>query len=821
MKKHLSTFFIACLTILGTAMGFAQQNASVKGKVLTNDGEAAENVTVSIPTLNLTALTDAYGEYQIINIKPGSYTLKTSSPRHSSQEKNLTLIDGDVLYINFTVKVTSEKEKEKVKPTDNSEIFIENAIEEPDDTLTNKYTKELSEYVSRTKLRKVENPQSYHVITKELISDQVINNQNEALKNATGIYLLSEFNQGANFTSRGFLTQSQVRNGIAGQIASSRVDVANIDYIEVIKGPSATLFGNTLTSYGGLMNRVTKQPTDSLHGEINAQGGSYGFHRIAADINTPLNEDKTALFRLNTSYNSTNTFQDNGFSKNFFFAPSFSYKVNDKLSFKLEAEISNVDATSPHQILFGKPTTAGIFSADDIDYDYKRSFMADEFVMSTKTVNIFGEIKYKMSNKWTSQTLFSTNSNKTKGPQTWLLLLANHSFSRNAINLNNNDNGVDFQQNFTGKFKIGKLDNTLLLGGDIYHNESKYNYGYMASGNNPTKTDFDIVDYTAPSPIYNNFNVTNVNQRFINGMQNKSRNSFTTYSAYVSDILNITDKLSVSAAVRFTHYDNKGNYSPVLDSIIGNYSQNAISPKFGAVYQIVKDKISIFANYQNSFRNMTGVNEDGDTFKPEQANQIEGGIKINAFKNRLSATLSYYDIKVKDIVRNNPDNNAFLIQDGTQYSKGFEAEIVAMPIDGLNIIVGYSMNDSKYSDVNITLDDLRPETAGPKTLINFWVSYSLQDTAMKGLGLGVGGNSVSKNLVYNRSNYDLNNQFIGSEEFVLPSYTVFNASIYYDQPEYRIAVKVNNLTDELYFNGLNSVNVQAPRTFMASVTYKF
>jgi iron complex outermembrane receptor protein len=191
-------------------------------------------------------------------------------------------------------------------------------------------------------------------------------------------------------------------------------------------------------------------------------------------------------------------------------------------------------------------------------------------------------------------------------------------------------------------------------------------------------------------------------------------------------------------------------------------------------------------------------------FDPERANQFEGGIKVNAFQNKVSATLSYYDIKVKDIVTADPSLPNASVQNGTQYSKGFELEVTANPIPGLNLLVGYSNNDSK-------LNGLRPVTAGPENLINYWISYNLQNATFKGLGLGFGGNYGDATYIYNN----------GTETFELPSYAVINAALYYDQPKYRVSLKVNNLTDELYFNGYTTINVQAPRTFMGSVTYKF
>ncbi|MNY62549.1 hypothetical protein D3C86_1993800 [compost metagenome] len=57
--------------------------------------------------------------------------------------------------------------------------------------------------------------------------------------------------------------------------------------------------------------------------------------------------------------------------------------------------------------------------------------------------------------------------------------------------------------------------------------------------------------------------------------------------------------------------------------------------------------------------------------------------------------------------------------------------------------------------------------------------------------------------------------------FTLPSYIMATATVFYDKPQYRLGVKVDNLADELYFTGQGTLSPQLPRTIAASVTFKF
>ena len=227
---------------------------------------------------------------------------------------------------------------------------------------------------------------------------------------------------------------------------------------------------------------------------------------------------------------------------------------------------------------------------------------------------------------------------------------------------------------------------------------------------------------------------------------------------------------------------------------------------------MIKDELSVYGNYQNGFKNQNGTDAQGNPFKPELANQLEGGVKFDLFNGRLSSTLSYYDIKVKDILQTDLTNPLFQIQNGTQLSKGFEAEVIANPLEGLNIVAGFAYNDSKLVDATPDVEGRRPATAGSPYLANFWASYRFQQGCIKGLGLGFGGNYASNNKVVNNATQGV---------FTLPEYTILNSSLFYDKGDYRIGLTVNNLANKKYYTGYSTINPQMLRQFLASFTFRF
>jgi iron complex outermembrane receptor protein len=274
-------------------------------------------------------------------------------------------------------------------------------------------------------------------------------------------------------------------------------------------------------------------------------------------------------------------------------------------------------------------------------------------------------------------------------------------------------------------------------------------------------------------------------------------------------------------SLRVDKFDNKGTTNNSTGITTGSYQQHSLSPKLGIVQQIMKDKLAVFANYMNGFRNVAPVTQPlpelNVTFKPQQANQLEAGVKLDALDHRLSVTASYYNIMVTNMTRpavllRDDTSYNYTIQDGTQRSTGLELDVMASPVRGLNIMLGYGYNDSKLEAADKNVEGRRPVSAGPEHLANFWLSYTLHQGCAKGLGLGFGGNYASENTITN----DLR-----TGTFTLPSYSVFNATVFYDTKKYRIALKLDNLSDETYYLGWTTVERQMPRRLSASVGFRF
>jgi iron complex outermembrane receptor protein len=57
--------------------------------------------------------------------------------------------------------------------------------------------------------------------------------------------------------------------------------------------------------------------------------------------------------------------------------------------------------------------------------------------------------------------------------------------------------------------------------------------------------------------------------------------------------------------------------------------------------------------------------------------------------------------------------------------------------------------------------------------------------------------------------------------FAIPSYTIFNAALSYNEDKYSLILKLDNITNKKYFSGWSTVTPQRLRTLSLSLNYKF
>ena len=794
-------FFTICFFLISTTHFFAQNNGKLTGILTTSDGDAAAGVNIILKNTKYNTVTNENGVFEFNRLKTNTYTLQVSLTGFETLEQQVNITENQLSTFNYQLKISNKELQEVTVYNNRAKLFPKQ-----------------SNYVSKMPLKNIENPQVYNVVTADLLKEQAITNFEDAMKNVPGIQKLWESTGSAGgggsfYTLRGFATQANIVNGLPG-LTNGSLDPANIEKIEVIKGPSGTLFGSSLISYGGFINTVTKTPYSGFGSEVSYLAGSFGLNRVTADVNTSIDDSDNVAIRVNAAYQTENSFQDAGFRTSYFVAPALSYKVNEKLSFVISTEFMEEEKTVPTMLFLGRSKSLQFANIDYLNYNTKLSFTNNDLSVKNPKYNLQVQMNYKLSDQWTSQTALSRGSTKSNGYYSYLSdnQDGQGDFSIFITKENSFTTTTDIQQNFIGDFKIGNMRNRVVIGLDYFQKDVMYG-GTGWNGVYKVTPQGEIRYYDDQNPYY--LTQSSVDKLLSNTETYNYNLRDNTYSIYASNVINITTKLIAMASLRVDYFDSKRDITTDKD----DYNQTAFSPKFGLIYQPIEDKLALFANYMNGFKNVSPDRAtEGQTFEPEHANQLEFGIKANLLANKLNATISYYDIQVANLLTADPENALNSVQGGESQSKGFEFDLNASPAKGLNIIAGYSYNDSKVTKGdnidNVYLEKgKRPMWSGPENLVNLWATYKIYYGSLKDFGLGFGGNYASENAI-------VSSEILG--KFVLPSYTVINGSVFYGSSKFRVALNINNIANKEYFNGgWGTVNPQKPRNVVASFSYKF
>lgn len=820
MKRF--TIFLFLLATIAQA-----QNLKIKGKIIDNTTKEA------LPGANIKLL-------------------KTNQETQTNQEGNFEMTGEGMLEISF-----SGYQVIQIKSSSNLIIELEpneNQLQEVEimGRKKNDYDSEYSFSATKTAIPNKLLPQGIGTVTKELIADRQAFQLADAVKVISSVSSPSFYNQ---FNIRG-ITQNEMGAIVNGMRTRNIYFIqpltSNIERVEVIKGPASATFSSV--DPGGSVNLVTKKPLDHDKKEVTFSAGSFSTLRTTLDFTGPLNESKTLLYRLNGAYQEAKSFRDLVNNNSFLVSPSLTYKPNNKTSVNVEMTLSSLSGNLDRgQPIFGAiagktrldttPINLNLGAANDF-------YKTDELILTTT-----------LSHKLTDKISFNAQYMK----QTWEEDLLEHRTTNTfARDINNNPvnslaqmrldqrkqkwNIDNINAYFNFDFKIGKVENKLLIGYDL-HSWQKIIGGGVNSARGFLKKDGTVTntfvlanaaDYQTvtvggvvlPKPNVNYFDLNNPTYtlRNVNDYNFNSRTIIpatltTTHSAYIQDQIKI-GQLFLLLSVRQEWFKDVMNHNTKTES---SFKNTALIPRLGATYSITEN-INVYATYLKGFQpqsNTVGSMPATDNFfnsgtsvaiyKPLESELAEIGFKSEFFNKRLSATASVYQIIQKNVLMNanDPLDPNLLIQRGQDRSKGFEMDVVGKVTSDLQIMASYSYIDAIIQDdTNPTLIGKRKENA-PQNSANLWARYNLtQIKALKDLGLGFGiQNQGSRIPWYTR-------------DFEVPEFTVFDAAVYYtpSKSSIQLALNVNNVFNKTYWTGAQTyfrLFPGAPRNMMLTATYKF
>ena len=335
----------AVFILFRTGNAFAQTpETTLSGNVYNMQKKAVQGVTVKLASQITT--TDENGAFKFVVKHPGKTQIKLSSIGYATLNQFIQLQAGIDNSFSFTLKPSSD-ELQQVE------------------ILGRKSTSYKSDYTfgaTKTATYLKDIPQSVSIITKELIADRQIERAWDATKMMSGVNRYSNYND---IVIRGFRSgenQPRLINGLRAAFGYFDQPVtANLERIEVVKGPASALFGNAVP--GGTINFVTKKPLTEKRYGLSFSVGSFNTFRGSADFTGPINKDSTILYRFNAAYSNAESFRSLQGSENYMIAPSFSFlpskhtRIN--VDFVFNQNNSKIDRGQP---VFGASSGSDIYA---------------------------------------------------------------------------------------------------------------------------------------------------------------------------------------------------------------------------------------------------------------------------------------------------------------------------------------------------------------------------------------------------------------------------------------------------------------------------
>ncbi|NJR52888.1 MAG: TonB-dependent siderophore receptor [Leptolyngbyaceae cyanobacterium CSU_1_3] len=626
-------------------------------------------------------------------------------------------------------------------------------------------------------------PQSIQVIPQQVLEDQNVTRLQDAVRNnAPGV--TSRFGLNQAFVIRGFEQNFNLRNGFrtSSGFAPLDVDLANVEQIEVLRGPASVLFGQLQP--GGVINIVTEQPLNEPYYNLQFTGGQFSFYRPELDFSDSLTDDGNLRYRLNAAYQNYGSFRDFVSEERFFIAPVLQLDISENTTLTVDFSYTYSDSVIDFGVIALSDGSLVLPIDRALFYPSLDTFTEEQYQASYLFVHNF-------SDNWQLRNGFSFSQRREDGANTFKLGLTDDRFlSIGYIDTDFLLEDYQLQTDLIGEFNTGTIQHQLLIGFDLARSTNVI-VGRDGVDPLPPIDIFDPdYDVSAPETQPGFFSTTFTDSLGI----------------YIQDQIDITDSLHLLIGGRFDLTEQYGNTLRTFSS----QEDTAFSPRVGVVYQPV-EPISLYASYSRSFNPVIGRSQTDETFNPERGTQYEIGIRAD-ITDTLSATLAAFEVTKANVLTTDPANPNFSIQVGEQRSRGVEFIVQGEILPGWNLVAGYA-----YTDARVTEDNNIPEgdflVSVPENAANLWTTYEIQNGDLQGLGFGFG-------LVF----VDERQGDLPNSNFQIPSYVRADAALFYRQNNWRAAININNLFGTEYYESAanrNDVYPGAPFNATASLSYTF
>ena len=567
-------------------------------------------------------------------------------------------------------------------------------------------------------------------------------------------------------------------------------DIVSIERIEVLKGPSAFLYGRG--DPGGTFNIVTKQPMAERSLAIATQYGGFNKRRATFDATGALDQEGRVLARVAGAVEDNGSFRDFVRSDRYYVAPAIAWKPSADTTITLEGEMVSTEATFDRGIV---PINGNLRTV------VRNRFIGEPGVAPVRNDNALGQlrIEHRLNPDWMVSAGVQALAGRIFGDGAGAVNVLGdartlrRTFERRDLTWSD----FDLQLNIAGKFETGVFRHTLLMG--FEYDSYRYREKFQRSNANASPFVLDLL-----TPRYGQSTLPPLGT-ITNFLQNTQA-----YGGFIQDQVDITVRLHALVGVRVediglvsTDYRNGRTTS---------LQQTVATPRFGLVYDLT-DAVSLYGSYGRSFRPNTGTDRAGRPFAFEQGEGYEAGAKFSLLDGLLSATAAVFDIRRTNVLTVDATDPNFSVAAGEVRSRGFDPTAAGYLAPGWRVFGTYT-----HANAAVTRDNTLPAGTRianiPADSFALQSVYEFQNAELRGLGLGGGVTHVGKRVAGT-----------AISTFRLPEYTVFNLmSYYWIAQDVRIYLNVDNLLDTTHYDRAfqnRYATPGAPRTILGGVSARF
>jgi iron complex outermembrane recepter protein len=682
----------------------------------------------------------------------------------------------------------------------------------------------------------IETPLATKVITHQMLEDQQVTSLDQALRNVSGVYVAGGGSVGIGVpylgvVIRGFTDSAYYRDGVrvdnfqASGLGVAGAEFANLDSVEVLKGPAAILYG--AVEPGGIVNLNTKQPLDKPAYSIQQQFGSYQAYRTSFDATGPLSQNKDVLYRFTGSYENDGSFQTFGYNRNYMFNPVVKWNIDANTWIKVEDQYQQ---NRTDQIFTWIPyfnNVVPLWLGRSMNWGPPSPYSQDQNFVQVKW-------RHDFNNDWSvEQTAFwqALTSNSPNDSPTMLSDCITPGgacyLGANAVQVGgypyiNNTRQAEYATvlDITGHFKTGDIDHKVLLGADYYRYNNR---GIIQAGSyfaGPYAQPWTLTLFGNPAlPPAPTFGLTPTfaSEQYADNV-----------GAYVQDQIKLPYGFNVLAGARYQYINNRISSSDGAN-FCGQFSANwanglaipcnfdtqtmreqsidqRATPRVAALWRPL-EWFSLYGNYVESYSpNYNGLLVLGTNIPnpPSAGQQEEAGVKFALLDNKLQIAADYYHLVKTNIPVGLQNYPGYEILVGEGRSQGPELDIQGELSPGWTVNFAYANTDAKVTKATPFNSSFYNPPIGspfpyvPRNQGSLASNYEFKDGPLKGLKLGARYDYAGYLPFFNYASdgsyiYGLNTPSYGIVG-LLASYEFM-----YNGFKVRAQINVDNLFDKTYF----------------------